>query len=95
MLFDKSTGTVDHIDSYYLDTNPMGRLIAAWFALEDINGDGGAFNIYPGSHLINSNEWIGMNHDEFVNWSRNKTKCKKKNNHISFFTVIIYLNVCI
>ena len=41
MLFDKSTGTIDHLDSYYLDTDPIGNLIAIWVALEDINGEGG------------------------------------------------------
>ena len=40
MLFDKSTGTIDHLDSWYLDTNPYGNLLAAWIALEDINGEG-------------------------------------------------------
>lgn len=78
MFFDKSTGTVDHIDSFYLDTIPMGELIAAWFALEDINGDGGAFHIYPGSHLIRSNEWKGMNHDDYIKWSKTQTKYMEK-----------------
>ena len=53
--FDKSTGTIDHIDSWYLDTDPMGHLIAAWIALEDIDGDGGEFHVYPCSHLIEKN----------------------------------------
>lgn len=69
MFFDKSTGTVDHIDTFYLDTDPMGYLIAAWVALEDIDGKGGEFHVYPGSHLNNSIEWIGLNHDKFVAWS--------------------------
>ena len=36
MLFDKSTETVDHIDSWYLDTEDRGGVIGAWVALEDI-----------------------------------------------------------
>ena len=40
MLFDKSTRTIDHVDSYYLDKNPSCYLIAAWFDLEDINDKG-------------------------------------------------------
>ena len=36
MLFDKSTGTIDHADTWYLDTKPRGKMIAAWIALEDI-----------------------------------------------------------
>ena len=56
MLFDKSTGTIDHIDTWYLDTDPMGYLIGAWVALEDIDGKGGEFHVYPGSHLSKSVE---------------------------------------
>mgnify|MGYP001053916564 CR=1 FL=1 len=43
MLFDKSTGTADHFDSYYLDTFPIGQMTAAWIALEDIHPDSGPF----------------------------------------------------
>ncbi len=50
MFFDKSTGTVAHQDHYYLDTNPPGHMIAAWFALEDIHLDAGCFFVIPGSH---------------------------------------------
>ena len=77
MLFDKSTGTVDHIDSWYLDTDPMGYLIAAWVALEDIDGNGGEFHVYPGSHLstmVSPDNWKSLNHDQFVNWSENIRK---------------------
>ena len=28
MLFDKSTGTIDHADTWYLDTKPRGNMIA-------------------------------------------------------------------
>ncbi len=52
MLFDRSVGTIDHQDSWYLDTLPYGRLIAGWFALEDIHPDSGPFFVYPGSHLL-------------------------------------------
>ena len=80
MLFDKSTGTVDHIDSWYLDTNPFGDLIAAWVALEDIDGRGGSFHVYPKSHLDPDQNWRNINsHDDFVSWSNNlSTKYKKK-----------------
>lgn len=50
MFFDKSTGTVAHQDHYYLDTEPAGHLIAAWFALENIHLDAGCFFVVPGSH---------------------------------------------
>ena len=50
MFFDKSTGTVEHQDHYYLDTDPPGNLIGVWYALENIHPDSGCFFILPGSH---------------------------------------------
>ena len=56
MLFDRSTGTLDHADTWYLDTIPRGQMIAAWIALEDINQKAGKFFIYPKSHKLNIRE---------------------------------------
>lgn len=79
MLFDKSTGTVDHLDSWYLDTNPIGNLIAVWIALEDIHEDGGSFHIYPKSHLNKEyKNWSKKNHKEFLIWVKNFSKSFKK-----------------
>ena len=76
MFFDRSTGTVEHQDHYYLDTNPPGNLIGTWYALEDIQPDSGCFFVVPGSHkgqVINRNnssakqegiEALVPNHDE-------------------------------
>ena len=50
MLFDKSTGTVDHADTWYLDTMPKGLMVAAWIALEDIHEDAGRFFVIPKSN---------------------------------------------
>lgn len=50
MFFDKSTGTVEHQDHYYLDSDPSGKMIAAWYSLEDIHKDAGCFFVLPGSH---------------------------------------------
>jgi phytanoyl-CoA hydroxylase len=50
MFFDKSTGTVEHQDHYYLDSNPPGKMVAAWCSLEDIHEDAGCFFVLPGSH---------------------------------------------
>ncbi|MFQ3615151.1 MAG: phytanoyl-CoA dioxygenase family protein [Cyanobacteriota bacterium] len=50
MFFDRSTGTIEHQDHYYLDADPPGRMIAAWYALEDIQEDAGCFFVLPGSH---------------------------------------------
>jgi phytanoyl-CoA hydroxylase len=50
MLFDMSTGTIDHQDHWYLDTDPIGGMIAAWISLEKIDEDSGPFHVYQGSH---------------------------------------------
>ena len=50
MLFYRSTSILDHLDSWYLDTDPMGSLFGVWIALEDIDGKGGSFHVYPESH---------------------------------------------
>ncbi|NNL99405.1 MAG: aminotransferase [Gammaproteobacteria bacterium] len=50
MLFYQSTGTIEHQDHYYLDSDPPGNMIAAWYALEDIHEDAGCFFVLPGSH---------------------------------------------
>ncbi len=52
MFFDLSTGTIDHADTWYMDTDPPGSLVAAWFALEDIDRRAGAFFVMPGSHRL-------------------------------------------
>ena len=54
MLFDSSTGTIDHFDSWYLDTNPPGNLIGVWVALENIDDANGVFHVYPKSHKTKS-----------------------------------------
>ena len=74
MFFDKSVGTVDHFDSWYLDTDPPGSLIGAWFALEDIDGKGGTFHIYPHSHKIDFSQCFNYSHDEFIKFSADKAK---------------------
>ena len=50
MFFDKSPGTVEHQDHYYLDTEPPGNLLAVWYALENIHPESGCFFVVPGSH---------------------------------------------
>ena len=49
MLFDKSTGTKLHQDSWYLDTIPNGKLVGVWIALEDIEYSAGPFCLYTNS----------------------------------------------
>jgi phytanoyl-CoA hydroxylase len=52
MLFDQSTGTVEHQDSWYLDTDPPGQLMGVWYALEDIEEGSGPFFVCPRSHKL-------------------------------------------
>ena len=77
MFFDKSTATIPHIDSWYLDTLPKGDLLGAWIALEDIDGKGGAFVVYPKTHLRDkTSEWSQLNHKEYLSWA---SKLAEKN----------------
>lgn len=41
-----------HSDSIHMTTYPLGYLIAAWIALEDIKPDNGPLFYYPGSHKL-------------------------------------------
>lgn len=67
MLFDRSTGTVDHQDSYYLDTHPKGHLIGAWVALEDIHEESGPFHVYPKSHhSVNPDLYESVRHQDLI-----------------------------
>ena len=71
MLFDKSTGTTEHADTWYLDTKPRGQMLAAWIALEDINELAGRFFVYPKSHKLNIPENINQkikSNFEYVNF---------------------------
>lgn len=52
MYFEGNSATWAHQDTYYLDSEHIGSMVAAWFALEDIHPGAGRFFIYPRSHLI-------------------------------------------
>jgi phytanoyl-CoA hydroxylase len=66
-FFDRSTGSVDHIDHWYLDTDPPGHLIGAWVALEDIHPEAGPFRVFPRTHTMpEMRELWSMDHDRFV-----------------------------
>jgi ectoine hydroxylase len=41
-----------HSDSIHMTTYPLGYLIAAWIALEDITHENGPLFYYPGSHQL-------------------------------------------
>ncbi len=70
MYFEGNPATWAHQDSYYLDSSEMGRMVAAWFAVEDIKPGAGRFYVYPTSHLIdiekNGGDFdIAFNHDKY------------------------------
>jgi phytanoyl-CoA hydroxylase len=52
MYFEGNPATWAHQDTYYLDSEKLGSMVAAWTALEDIEPGAGRFFIYPRSHLI-------------------------------------------
>lgn len=70
MYFEGNPVTWAHQDCYYLDASEPQRMIAGWFALEDIAPGAGRFYIYPGSHKLalekNSGEFnIAFEHDRY------------------------------
>jgi phytanoyl-CoA hydroxylase len=52
MYFEGNPVTWAHQDTYYLDAEEIGRMTAAWIAVEDIAAGAGRFFVYPKSHLI-------------------------------------------
>ena len=41
-----------HSDSIHMSTYPLGGLVAAWVALEDVTAEQGPLHYYPGSHTL-------------------------------------------
>ena len=71
MYFEGNSATWEHQDSYYLDSEKIGEMTAAWLALEEIKADAGRFFICPESHKIdhgrqNINNNIADNHDKYI-----------------------------
>lgn len=66
MFFDLSTGTIDHADTWYLDTEPAGSVVGAWIALENIANQAGTFFVVPRSHRVAPlSREVHRDHDEF------------------------------
>jgi phytanoyl-CoA hydroxylase len=70
MYFEGNPATWPHQDTYYLDAEQIGRMTAAWFAMEDIAPGAGRFFIYPKSHKIdlfkNGGTFdVAFNHDRY------------------------------
>jgi phytanoyl-CoA hydroxylase len=65
MCFEGNPQTWAHQDTYYLDSTELGRMIAAWVAIEDIHPGAGRFFVYPGSHRISMPRNSGQLHVAF------------------------------
>jgi phytanoyl-CoA hydroxylase len=70
MYFDGNPVTWPHQDTYYLDAEEVGRMMAAWIAAEDIAPGAGRFFVYPKSHVIdmakNGGDFdIAFHHDRY------------------------------
>ncbi len=50
--FIHGSGQRAHSDSIHMTTYPLGYLIAAWIALEDVTHENGPLFYYPGSHRL-------------------------------------------
>jgi phytanoyl-CoA hydroxylase len=70
MYFHGNPSTWPHQDTYYLDSEHIGAMTAAWIAAEDIAPGAGRFFVYPGSHRIdmrrNGGDFdIAFNHERY------------------------------
>lgn len=70
MFFEGNSATWAHQDTYYLDAEQVGRMVGAWFALENIAPGAGRFYVYPGSHRIDMEKNggafdIAFHHDRY------------------------------
>jgi phytanoyl-CoA hydroxylase len=71
MYFEGNSATWEHQDSYYLDSENVGEMCAAWIALEDIKPRAGRFFVCPGSHRLKPDDHslannVAENHDAFI-----------------------------
>lgn len=71
MYFEGNSATWEHQDSYYLDSEKLGTMVAGWIALEDISAEAGRFFICPKSHKIElikqqKDNNIADNHEAYI-----------------------------
>ena len=71
MYFEGNSATWEHQDSYYLDSEKVGEMAAAWIAIEDISPRAGRFFICPKSHTLKLDEHnisnnIAENHEAYI-----------------------------
>lgn len=70
MYFEGNPATWAHQDTYYLDAEELGRMVALWLAVEDIQPGAGRFYVYPRSHKLDISEHgpqidIAYNHKKY------------------------------
>lgn len=71
MYFEGNSATWEHQDSYYLDSEHVGKMAAAWIAIEPIEASAGRFFICPQSHRLHldshgADNNIVDNHDVYI-----------------------------
>ena len=71
MYFEGNSSTWEHQDSYYLDDEDTGSMLAGWIALENIKADAGRFFVCPKSHLfdyakMDLSNIVTTNHQEYI-----------------------------
>jgi phytanoyl-CoA hydroxylase len=52
LYYEGNPKTWAHQDAWYFDSQPPGRMIGCWIALEPIAPGAGRFFVYPGSHRL-------------------------------------------
>ncbi len=50
--FERGSQQEYHIDTWYMPPPVRNRMVAGWFALDDVDATNGPLSYYPGSHLI-------------------------------------------
>ncbi|MCC8403111.1 phytanoyl-CoA dioxygenase family protein [Paraburkholderia sp. MMS20-SJTN17] len=76
MYFEGNSETWPHQDTYYLDSERIGTMLACWYALEDIDAGAGRFFVVPRSHRIDMVK-NGKNFDVAFNHGQYKELVKK------------------
>lgn len=71
MYFEGNSATWEHQDSYYLDSESVGEMAAAWIALENIAAMAGRFFVCPKSHTLKLEDHnlynnIAENHENYI-----------------------------
>jgi phytanoyl-CoA hydroxylase len=84
MYFEGNSATWEHQDSYYLDSETVGEMSAAWIAIEDITATAGRFFICPKSHKLSLDEHsfdnnIAENHEGYISSVVQKIKDENLN----------------